>query len=217
MPTHAQQLIGTLTRAHSEDFATAGSQLQASGELNGGFLGGSGNYRKVDVEGRWYAPLGTLGGGGQIGAGVQFVLGVTAKSGFIFGNADNFPFEQYSLGGVQFGVPLRGYEEFAITPDGFDAGAGGSQASADAFGKSFAAFTIETGARLNQSFYVSAFLDAGNVYRTARQWDPSRLYRGAGFGVALISPLGPIGVDLAYGFDKVDAAGRPAPACATRT
>ena len=192
-------------------FATGGSQLMASGELNGGILGGSGNYRKVDVEGRWYAPLGTLGGGGQIGAGIQFVLGITAKSGFIFGEADNFPFEQYSLGGVQFGVPLRGYEEFAITPDGFDPGAGGSQASPDAFGKSYAAFTLEAGARLNQSFYVSSFMDAGNVYRTARQWDPSRLFRGAGVGVALISPLGPIGVDLAYGFDKKDATGRPAP------
>lgn len=192
-------------------FATGGSQLQASGELNGGVLGGSGNYRKVDVEGRWYAPLGTLGGGGQIGAGIQFVLGITAKSGFIFGEADNFPFEQYSLGGVQFGVPLRGYEEFAITPDGFDPAAGGSQASPDAFGKSYAAFTMEAGARLNQSFYVSAFMDAGNVYRTARQWDPTRLFRGAGVGVALISPLGPIGVDLAYGFDKKDATGRPAP------
>ncbi len=54
-------------------------------------------------------------------------------------------------------------------------------------------------------------MDAGNVYRTARQWDPSRLFRGAGVGVALISPLGPIGVDLAYGFDKKDATGRPAP------
>lgn len=192
-------------------FATAGSQLQTSFELNGGFLGGSGNYRKVDTEGRWYAPLGTLGGDGQLGAGIQFVLGLTARSGFIFGQADNFPFEQFSLGGVQFGIPLRGYEEFAITPDGFDPGAGGSQASPDAFGKSFASFTVETGARLSQALYVSAFLDAGNVYRSARQWDPTRLYRGAGFGVALVSPLGPIGVDLAYGFDKIDLAGRPSP------
>ena len=46
--------------------------------------------RKVDLEGRWYAPLGTLGGGGQLGAGVQFVLGLTAKTGFIFGDAGPF-------------------------------------------------------------------------------------------------------------------------------
>ena len=69
--------------------AAGGSLTQVSGELNGGFLGGTGDYRKVDVEGRWYAPLGTLGGGDQFGGGVQFVLGFTAKSGFIFGDASH--------------------------------------------------------------------------------------------------------------------------------
>jgi outer membrane protein insertion porin family len=192
-------------------FATGGSQTSITGELNGGFLGGTGDYRKVDVEGRWYAPLGTLGGGDQFGGGVQFVLGFTAKSGFIFGDASNFFTELYSLGGVQFGIPLRGYDEFAITPNGFDPQAGGTNANPEAFGKSFATFTVEAGARISQSLYASLFLDAGNVYRTARQWDPTRLYRGAGVGVALVSPLGPIGVDFGYGFDRVDAAGEPNP------
>jgi outer membrane protein insertion porin family len=154
------------------------------------------------LEGRWYAPLGTMGGGGQLGAGVQFVLGLTAKSGFIFGDAGPFFTELYSLGGVQYGIPLRGYDEFSITPNGFDPSASGNQASPDAFGKSFAAFTVEAGARVSQSLYVDAFFDAGNVYRSARQWDPTRLFRGAGFGAAVISPLGPIGIDLGYGFDK---------------
>jgi outer membrane protein insertion porin family len=192
-------------------FATGGSLTNLSGELNGGFLGGTGDYRKVDLEGRWYAPLGTMGGGGQLGAGVQFVLGLTAKSGFIFGDAGPFFTELYSLGGVQYGIPLRGYDEFSITPNGFDPSASGSQASPDAFGKSYAAFTVEAGARVSQSLYVDAFFDAGNVYRSARQWDPTRLFRGAGFGAAVISPLGPIGIDLGYGFDKVDGNGRPAP------
>jgi outer membrane protein insertion porin family len=192
-------------------FATGGTLTQISGELNGGVLGGTGNYRKVDLEGRWYAPLGSMGGGGQLGAGVQFVLGITAKSGFIFGDAGPFFTELYSLGGVQFGIPLRGYDEFAITPNGFDPEASGNRASPDAFGKSFAAFTVETGARISQSLYLSAFFDAGNVYRSARQWDPTRLFRGAGLGAAVISPLGPIGVDLGYGFDRVDGQGRPDP------
>jgi outer membrane protein insertion porin family len=192
-------------------FATGGSMTNVSAELNGGFLGGTGNYRKVDLEGRWYAPLGTLGGGGQLGAGVQFVLGLTAKSGFIFGDAGPFYTELYSMGGVQFGIPLRGYDEFSITPNGFDPTASSNQASADAFGKSYAAFTVEAGARISQSLYLNTFLDAGNVYRSARQWDPTRLFRGAGFGAAVISPLGPIGVDIGYGFDKVDGKGLPDP------
>jgi len=55
------------------------------------------------------------------------------------------------------------------------------------------------------------FLDAGNNYRSAAQYDPTRLFRGAGAGVAVVSPLGPIGVDMAYGFDRTDLAGRPKP------
>ena len=192
-------------------FATGGSMMQVNGELNGGVLGGTGHYQKVDLEGRWYAPLGTMGGGGEFGGGVQFVLGLTAKSGFIFGDPGPFFTEMYSLGGVQFGIPLRGYDEFAITPDGFDPSASSNTADPDAFGESFAAFTVEAGARISQSIYVSTFFDAGNVYRSARQWDPTRLFRGAGVGAAVISPLGPIGVDMGYGFDRVDGRGRPDP------
>ncbi len=193
-------------------FATGGAMSNVSLEFNGGPLGGTGDYRKLDVETRYYAPLGTLGGNAQLGSGVQFVLGFTAKTGFIFGDAGPFFTELYSLGGTQFGIPLRGYDEFTITPNGFDPSAGGSAAASPAsFGKAYAAFTVEAGARVSQSLYVSTFLDAGNVYRSARQYDPSRLFRGAGFGVAVLSPLGPIGIDLGYGFDRVTRTGRPDP------
>jgi len=193
-------------------FATGGTMTNVGGQLNGGILGGTGDYRKVDLEGRWYAPLGTMGGAGQLGAGGQFVLGFTAKSGFVFGDVGPFYPELYSMGGVQYGIPLRGYDEFSITPNGFDPSAGGSSAaSTGSFGMSYAAFTVEAGARISQSLYINSFFDAGNVYRSARQWDPTRLFRGAGFGAAVISPLGPIGVDLGYGFDRVNAAGLPNP------
>jgi len=193
-------------------FASAGALVNTSLEVNGGFLGGTGSYRKIDLEGRWYAPLGRLGGGeGDFTGGIRFVLGLTAKSGFIFGDAGPFFTELYSMGGTQFGVPLRGYEEFAITPDGFNPLAGGNNAPPDAFGKTYAAFTLELGARISQALYVSSFLDAGNVYREPEQYDPTRLFRGAGFGVALVSPLGPIGIDLGYGFDRQDANGNSDP------
>ena len=41
--------------------------------------------------------------------------------------------------------------------------------------------------------------------------DPTRLFRGAGVGAAMISPLGPIGLDLGYGFDKTSIFGVPKP------
>ncbi|MEP6590747.1 MAG: outer membrane protein assembly factor BamA [Gemmatimonadota bacterium] len=193
-------------------FPVAGSSVSVGVEQNGGPLGGTGNYQKIDLDTRWFTPLGRLGGKPEgFGGGVQFTLGLTAKSGFIFGNPGGFFTELYSLGGVQYGVPLRGYDEFSITPNGFDPNAAGAAASADAFGKSYAAFTVEFGARVSQSLYLNTFFDAGNVYRSVRQYDPTRLYRGAGVGAALISPLGPIGLDLGYGFDRTDRTGRPAP------
>ena len=71
-------------------FATWGALTNTSVEFNGGVLGGTGNYRKLDFEGRYYAPLGSAGGNANIGSGIQFVLGLTAKSGFIFGDAGPF-------------------------------------------------------------------------------------------------------------------------------
>ncbi len=192
-------------------FAIAGSSVTVSGEQNGGVLGGTGNYQKIDLEGRWYTPLGRLGGGDQFGGGVQFTLGLTAKSGFIIGDPGPFYTELYSMGGVQFGIPLRGYEEFGITPGGFDASAGGSQARPESFGKAYAAFTVEAGARISQALYANVFTDAGNVYRRMREYNPSRLFRSVGFGVAIISPLGPIGLDVGYGLDKTDLLGKPKP------
>ena len=192
-------------------FAVAGSSVTASVEQNGGILGGTGDYQKVDVEGRWYTPLGRMGGGDQFGGGIQFTLGLTAKSGVIIGDPGPFYTELYSMGGVQFGIPLRGYEEFGITPSGFDPSAGGSQARPESFGKAYAAFTVEAGARISQALYANIFTDAGNVYRRMREYNPSRLFRSVGFGVAIISPLGPIGLDVGYGLDKTDQFGKPKP------
>ncbi|HRZ09537.1 MAG TPA: outer membrane protein assembly factor BamA [Gemmatimonadales bacterium] len=192
-------------------FATGGSRVTTNLEFTGGVLGGDGDFQKLEYEGQWYVPLGGLGGTAQLGTGIKFVLGLTAKAGWIFGDAGPFFTDLYSMGGVQYGIPLRGYEEFSITPDGYNPFSSSTRASANAFGQSYAAFTAEAGARMSQSLYVNLFFDAGNVYRTPSQFDPARLYRGVGVGVALISPLGPIGIDLAYGIDRLNIDGQPDP------
>ena len=119
----------------------------------------------------------------------------------------------YALGGTQYGIPLRGYDEFSITPAGFDPTASGVAASTvDAFGASYLVATTEFGMRLSQALYISLFYDAGNVWSNPSRFSPTRLFRGAGIGIAVLSPLGPIGLDYAYGFDRVDLLGNPAPA-----
>ncbi|MFL5565307.1 MAG: BamA/TamA family outer membrane protein, partial [Gemmatimonadaceae bacterium] len=84
-------------------------------------------------------------------------------------------------------------------------------ASRNSFGNAFFVGTAELGLRINQSLYVNTFFEGGNVWNKPREFDPTRLFRSAGFGVSTLSPLGPLGVDIGYGFDKIDAQGRPAP------
>lgn len=194
-------------------FATGGAMHQVSSSFTGGILGGASAFRRFDLDGRWYAPAGRLGGGAQFGSGVRLVLGLTTKAGFVFGNTGPFFRQLYTMGGTQYGIPLRGYDEFAITPTGYDPTvSAGAQVSPAAFGRSYFLTTAEFGARFSQQIYASIFYDAGNVWQNAAGFNPTRLFRGAGIGVALITPLGPLGLDYAYGFDRVDLAGRPAPA-----
>ena len=80
------------------------------------------------------------------------------------------------------------------------------------FGNGFLSTTAEFGIRFSEMFYLNFFHDAGNVWQKPSDFDPTRLFRGAGVGLTIISPLGPIGMDYAYGFDRKDEFGRPAPA-----
>jgi len=189
-------------------FPTAGTMVQLGLSQSGGLLGGSGNFQRADLEGHFYAPIGTLGSSPS--ANVKFVLGFSTRSGFVFGNSPFFE-QLFTLGGTQFFIPLRGYDEGSITPFGFDPNAS-AQINPNAFGKAFFSMTGELGMRVSQMLYLSTFFDAGNVWSRPAQWDPTRLFRGAGVGAAVISPLGPLGIDYAYGFDRVDTFGRPAPA-----
>ncbi len=106
---------------------------------------------------------------------------------------------------------LRGYDEFSITPQGYVLGTSNFSARRESFGSAYFTTTAEVGLRLNQQFYANVFFDAGNIWDRPSEFDPTRLFRGAGVGVALITPLGPLGLDWAYGFDRLDAAGRPDP------
>jgi outer membrane protein insertion porin family len=193
-------------------FATGGAMHTASLALTGGILGGSATFQKLDLEGHWYAPAGQFFGSGPAGGGVRLVLALASKAGFVFGDAGPFFQQLYTMGGTQYGIPLRGYDEFSITPRGFNPNAtSGAAVARNAFGKSYFAGTAEFGARFSQSIYASVFYDVGNVWATAAAFNPTRLFRGAGVGVALVTPLGPLGLDLGYGFDRVNGLGQPNP------
>ena len=191
-------------------FPTAGSLQTFSASFNGGPLGGNTSFQRYTTELKAYAPLWTVGGDRPGSQPLQFTLGLSARSGAVFGDVGAFIVSQkFGLGGVMFGEPLRGYKEFSITPNGFDPDEGGQTRAS--FGDAFFSTTAELGLRLNSQVYLNLFFDAGNIWNHPREFDPTRLFRGAGVGVSLITPLGPLGLDWAYGFDRTDASGRPDP------
>ena len=58
--------------------------------------------------------------------------------------------------------------------------------------------------RFNDNLSASIFAEAGNIWSDPRLIDPTRLYRSVGFGGTVVTPFGPLGIDMAYGFDKPD-------------
>jgi len=193
-------------------FPVGGAMNTIGAQFNGGPLGGSANFQRYTAESRAYAPLAQFGGT-QIGSmPMDLTIGLSTRMGAVFGNTGPFFFSQrFAMGGVQFGEPLRGYPEFSITPAGFLTGTGTYNAQRESFGSAYFASTLEMGLRFNSQVYANVFYDAGNVWQAPREFDPTRLFRGAGVGLSVITPLGPLGLDWAYGFDRLDEAGRRDP------
>ena len=193
-------------------FPSTGVHQSLSASFNGGPLGGSAAFQRYVAEMRSYATLATMGGSNPGSQPIKLVFGLSSRAGALFGNPGPFFVSQsFSLGGVQYGEPLRGYEEFSITPRGYLATTDTYSARLESFGNAFFTGTAEMGLRFNQQLYVNAFYDVGNIWERPRDFNPTRLFRGAGFGASLVTPLGPLGIDLGYGFDRVDASGRRDP------
>jgi outer membrane protein insertion porin family len=193
-------------------FATQGGLQNFSATFNGGPLGGTANFQKYTTELRSYAPLAYIGGNVLGGQPMTFVAGLTARAGAVLGDPGPFFSSQsFALGGTQYGEPLRGYCEFSITPAGYDPSACNGNAKTSSFGNAFFVATAELGLRVNQSVYLDTFMEGGNVWARPRDFDPTRLFRSVGVGGSVVSPLGPLGVDFAYGLDRVDAQGHSNP------
>jgi outer membrane protein insertion porin family len=194
-------------------FPAEGGSQTLNAQFNGGPFGGTATFQRYTSELKAYAPIGGIGTAALGSSPMTFVLGLTARGGMVFGDPGPFFYSQaFALGGTQYGEQLRGYEEFSITPGGFNQFAsGGSGVQRESFGNAFFTATGELGLRVNQALYLNTFFEGGNVWDRPRQFDPTRLFRSFGFGAAIVSPLGPIGIDLGYGLDKLDINGRPAP------
>lgn len=115
------------------------------------------------------------------------------------------PFETFDVGGdgmtgyssyATESIALRGYENSALTP------------SRNTTGYAYSRLGLELRYPLmlepTTSIYMSTFLEAGNAWHEVSKFNPFDLKRSAGVGVRIFLPMiGMMGIDWAYGFDKV--------------
>jgi outer membrane protein insertion porin family len=189
-------------------FPVSGSRNSLAARFTGGWLGGDGDYNRWDFTSEWFAPVGQIGGSGG-GVPIELVLGLAFRAGLIFGD-NPFFIERYYVGGTQVGQQVRGYEEATITPRGHIP-RNAPVSSLERVGESYFTTTAQFGVKLTDNIFASAFIDGGNVWEVASEFNPADLLIGAGLGVSLVTPFGPIGIDYAYGFDRRDVLGRADP------
>jgi outer membrane protein insertion porin family len=193
-------------------FPIGGVRQSLSVQFNGGPLGGTSTFQRALGSVKSTATVAQFGGGNLGQDPMRLTLSLTVKGGAVFGDPGPFFVSQsFTLGGTQYGEQLRGYDEFSVTPLGFNPTAGQEQAQRTSFGNAFYTSSAELGLRLNQQLGLHVFYDVGNIWNRPTEFDPTRVFRGAGVGGAVVTPLGPLGIDLGYGFDRRDVTGRKDP------
>ncbi len=110
--------------------------------------------------------------------------------------------ELYILGGTGYGrdtdIHLRGYDDRAVGVDGIFYKRG----------KTYFVITAEEEIKITDQVYGVLFAEAGNVWDGLKDMNLSKLRRSAGFGVRLETPMGPLGLEIGYGFDQTDRLGQ---------
>ena len=135
-----------------------------------------------------------------------FVLMTRVEFGLLgsYNKYKKSPFETYYMGGdgmsgystgyAEETIGLRGYENGSLTPYGYE-------------GYAYDRFTLELRYPFllgNTTIYGLGFVEAGNAWNETKKFNPFDMKRSAGVGVRIFLPMvGLMGIDWAYGFDKV--------------
>ncbi|MGL4780082.1 MAG: outer membrane protein assembly factor BamA [Bacteroidales bacterium] len=155
-------------------------------------------YHKWKFKARTFTP---------ISPNEKLVLATRVEYGFLgqFNKNKKSPFETFYMGGDGMSgysstyltetIALRGYENGSLTPYGRD-------------GYAYSRLGVELRYPLmlqpSSTIYALSFLEAGNAWYDVKNFNPFDLKRSAGAGVRILLPMiGMLGIDWAYGFDKV--------------
>jgi len=119
------------------------------------------------------------------------------------------PFERFYLGGDGMSgynsldgrevIGMRGYANESLTPDYATTPIGGT-----IYNKLTMELRYPVSLNPSSTIFMTAFFEAGNDWRTFKEFDPFNLYRTAGLGIRVFLPMfGTLGLDWGYGFDPV--------------
>ena len=132
------------------------------------------------------------------------VLMTRAEYGFVgyYNKHKKSPFETFYMGGDGMSGYSSGYATETIGLRGYENGSIGYYSSA------YSRLAIELRYPLilepSSTIYVLSFVEAGNAWDDLKDFNPFDLKRSAGTGARIMLPMiGLIGIDWAYGFDKV--------------
>lgn len=135
-----------------------------------------------------------------------FVLMTRVELGLLgsYNKYKKSPFETYYMGGdgmsgysnnyAEETIGLRGYDNGALTPRGQE-------------GYAYERLSLELRYPFllgNTTIYGLGFVEAGNAWNETKKFNPFDIKRSAGVGLRIFLPMvGMMGIDWAYGFDKV--------------
>ena len=122
------------------------------------------------------------------------------------------PFETFYVGGDGMSGYSTGYAEETIGLRGYENGSISNNAQAQVNFSGYNAyaydrFSLELRYPFllgNTTIYGLGFIEAGNAWAQTKDFNPFDMKRSAGIGVRIFLPMvGLMGLDWAYGFDKV--------------
>ncbi len=192
-------LGSTISRKNIDNpiFPSQGSSYAFDVEMSGGpLLPGEVNYYKIGFKAEWYKRLFNTSR-----VALYTIADIGYLDEFSSGTPIN-PFEYFYMGGnglVIATTPLRGYDDRTVGPK--------NPLSGEVIGgRVMTRYTTEFRVAITLDpipVYMLAFAEAGNVFESIDKADLFDLRRSVGFGARLlINPLGLIGFDLGYGFDR---------------
>jgi len=159
-----------------------GSLVRSYTEMAGGILGGSENYIKEIIQTNWYLKLFW-----------KFSLGIRWRVGYVkaFGDTKEVPPDELFYPGGTGSDGIRGYPDNSVVPEDQDGG------KAEFITSTEVTFPIS-----GDQIIGVMFLDAGNSYNYLSEINVQKLKKGIGMGVRIMSPMGLLGFDYAYGMDR---------------